>query len=108
MSTARVQVFPGTYRDSLLLLNATRAMQDDAGVSWAAAVMATPANVEDLAARGITADDLDGADANALVLAVQAPDAPTAGAALRRGHDALFAGERRSGARLLHRRHVVL
>ena len=96
MSALQIRVFPGTYRDSLLLLSATRAMQDESGVSWAAAVMATPANVEDLAGRGVSAADLDGADANALVLAVQARGAPTAGAALQRGHDALFAGE--SGA----------
>jgi FdrA protein len=93
VSALQVGVFPGTYRDSLLLLSATRAMQDESGVSWAAAVMATPANVEDLAGRGVSTADLDGADANALVLAVQARDAPTAGAALQRGHDALFAGE---------------
>jgi FdrA protein len=98
VSIPQVRVFPGTYRDSLLLLSATRAMQDESGVNWAAAVMATPANVEDLADRGISAADLDGADANALVLAVQAPDAPTAGAALQRGHDALFAGGSRGSA----------
>jgi FdrA protein len=73
-------------------------MQDESGVSWAAAVMANPANVEDLTGRGISAADLDGADANALVLAVEAKDAPTAGAALQRGHDALFAGESRGSA----------
>jgi FdrA protein len=93
VTTAQVRVFPGTYRDSLLLLSATRAMQDGTGVSWAAAVMATPASVADLAGRGIGAADLGGADANALVLAVQAADEPAAGAALQRGHDALFAGE---------------
>ena len=98
MSIAQVQVLPGTYRDSLLLLSATRAMQDGAGVSWAAAVMATPANVEDLTGRGISAADLDGADANALVLAVQAQDIPAAEAALQRGHDALFEGEARDSA----------
>jgi len=98
VSTAQVRVFPGTYRDSLLLLSATRAMQDGAGVSWAAAVMATPANVEDLTGRGIGAADLQDADANALVLAVQAEDAPAAGAAVQRGHDALFAGESRTTA----------
>jgi FdrA protein len=98
VSTAQVRVFPGTYRDSLLLLSAARAMQDGTGVSWAAAVMATPANVEDLAGRGISAAELAGADANALVLAVQAQDEPTAGAALRRGHDALFAGESHGSA----------
>ena len=98
MSSTQVRVSPGTYRDSLLLLSATRAMQDGAGVSWAAAVMATPANVEDLTGRGIGTADLAGADANALVLAVQAQDEPTADAALQRGHDALFAGESRGGA----------
>ena len=98
MSTTRVRVLPGTYRDSLLLLSATRAMQDGTGVSWAAAVMATPANVEDLADRGIGAADLAGADANALVLAVQAEDEPTADTALQCGHDALFASESRTSA----------
>jgi FdrA protein len=98
VSTAQVQVFPGTYRDSLLLLSATRAMQDGTGVKWAAAVMATPANVEDLTGRGISAADLDGADANALVLAVQAQDEPAAGAAVQRGHDVLFTSESRGSA----------
>jgi len=98
VSTTRVRVFPGTYRDSLLLLSATRAMQDGTGVSWAAAVMATPANAEDLTDRGISTADLGGADANALVLAVQAQDEPTAGAALQRGHDTLFAGESHASA----------
>src|SRR5215469_11818531 len=93
VSTAQVRVFPGAYRDSLLLLSATRAMQDGDGVRWAAAVMATPGNVEDLAGHGISTAELDGADANALVLAVQADDAAAAGEALQRGHDALFAGE---------------
>jgi len=37
-----MQVFPGTYRDSLLLLSATRATADGTGVSWASAAMATP------------------------------------------------------------------
>jgi len=98
VSTTRVRVLPGTYRDSLLLLSTTRAMQDGTGVSWAAAVMATPANAEDLADRGVGAADLAGADANALVLAVQAEDEPTADTALQRGHDALFASESRTSA----------
>ena len=53
MSVPALRVFPGTYRDSLLLLSATRAMQEAPGVDWATAVMATPAAVEDL-----TAEDL--------------------------------------------------
>jgi FdrA protein len=85
-----MQVFPGTYRDSLLLLSATRAMQDGSGVSWAAAVMATPAAVEDLADRGFAPGDLTGADANALVLAVRAADDRTAADALELGRTAVF------------------
>jgi len=73
-------------------------MYDGEGVSWAAAVMATPANVEDVAGHGISAADLDGADANALVLAVQAQDSPAAEQALQRGHAVLFAGESGSSA----------
>ena len=85
-----MQVFPGTYRDSLLLLSATRAMEDDTGVDWASAAMATPAAVEDLADRGFPPHDLAGADANALVLAVRAADDGAAGQALERGRRALF------------------
>jgi FdrA protein len=84
-------VFPGTYRDSLLLLSATRAMEDGTGVGWATAAMATPAAVEDLTARGFPPGDLAGADANALVLAVRAGDDPAAADALERGRAAVFA-----------------
>jgi FdrA protein len=86
-----MQVFPGTYRDSLLLLSATRAMADGPGVSWATAVMAAPAAVEDLTARGIPPGDLAGADANALVLAVRADDDRAAAGALELGRAAVFA-----------------
>jgi FdrA protein len=81
--------FPGAYRDSLLLLSATRAMQDDS-VSWASAVMATAAVVADLASRGFPPGGLAGADANALVLAVQAGSESAAGDALDRGRAVLF------------------
>jgi FdrA protein len=91
VSSQRIQVFPGAYRDSLLLLSATRAMQDGDGISWASAVMATPAIVAELVARGFPAGALDGADANALVLAVQAVNDSAAEAALERGRAALFA-----------------
>ncbi|HJY94016.1 MAG TPA: FdrA family protein, partial [Streptosporangiaceae bacterium] len=91
MSVSAMAVFPGTYRDSLLLLSATRAMQDGPGVSWASAVMATPAAVDDLSARGFAPGDLTGADANALVLAVRAADDPAAADAVERGRAAVFA-----------------
>ena len=83
-------VFPGTYRDSLLLLSAARAMEDGTGVSWASAAMATPAAVDDLTARGFPPGDLAGADANALVLAVRADDDGAAADAVERGRAAVF------------------
>jgi FdrA protein len=91
VSANAVRVFPGAYRDSLLLLSATRAMEEEAGVSWASAVMATPASVDDLTGRGFPPGDLAGADANALVLAVCATDGQAADEALSRGRAALFA-----------------
>ena len=91
MSVSRIQSFPSSYRDSLLLLNATRAMQDSSDVSWASAAMATPAAVADLTSRGFSPDALAGADANALVLAVCAAGDPAASAALDRGRAVLFA-----------------
>ena len=57
MSVPAMQVYPGTYRDSLLLLSATRAMADGPGVSWAGAVMATPGTVEDLTGQGFPPGD---------------------------------------------------
>jgi len=84
-------VFPGTYRDSLLLLSATRAMEESPGVSWAAAAMATPANVDELTGRGFPPGDLAGADANALVLAVRADGDDAAAGALEQGRATIFA-----------------
>jgi FdrA protein len=91
VTVSRILAFPGAYRDSLLLLGATRAMQDSDDVSWASAVMATAAVVEDLQRRGFPPDSLAGADANALVLAVEAAEDPAASQALDRGQAVLFA-----------------
>jgi len=91
VTVSRVLAFPGSYRDSLLLLGATRAMQDSEDVHWASAAMATPAVVADLEGRGFAPDSLDGADANALVLAVEAVADPAASQALDRGRALLFA-----------------
>jgi FdrA protein len=90
VTVSRILAFPGAYRDSLLLLGATRAMQDSEDVSWASAAMATPAVVEDLQGRGFPPDSLAGADANALVLAVEAAEDPAASHALDRGRALLF------------------
>jgi FdrA protein len=97
VSTKAVRLFPGAYRDSLLLLSATRAMEDGTGVSWASAAMATPASVEDLTGRGFPPGDLAGADANALMLAVCAADGQAADDAMQRGRAALFAEQARPG-----------
>jgi FdrA protein len=99
VNVSAMAVFPGTYRDSLLLLSATRAMEDGPGVSWATAVMATPAAVEDLIGRGFPPGDLAGADANALVLAVRAGDDPAATEALDRGQAAIFDTTEAAGTR---------
>ena len=94
MTVSQILAFPGAYRDSLLLLGATRAMQDSEEVSWASAAMATPAVVADLTGRGFPPSDLDGTDANALVLAVEADGDPAARQALDRGRAVLFAETR--------------
>jgi FdrA protein len=91
VTVSRLLAFPGAYRDSLLLLGATRAMQDSEDVSWASAAMATPRVVEDLEGRGFPPDSLADADANALVLAVEAAEDPAASQALDRGRALLFA-----------------
>jgi hypothetical protein len=41
VTVSRVLAFPGAYRASLLLLGATRAMQDSEEVSWASAALGT-------------------------------------------------------------------
>jgi FdrA protein len=97
VTVSQILAFPGAYRDSLLLLGATRAMQDSEDVSWASAAMATPAVVADLTGRGFPPDGLADADANALVLAVEADGDPAATQALDRGRALLFAGVSRDG-----------
>jgi FdrA protein len=101
----------GRYLDSIVLLTATRVMREVAGIQWATAVMATPANVEGLRREGIDDDRLAGASANDLVLAVRADGPDGAAAALAAGDGALAgpgpaAGPRSSGA--ARRTHRVL
>jgi len=95
VTASLILAFPGAYRDSLLLLGATRAMQDSEDVTWASAAMATPVVVAELARRGFPPDSLAGADANALVLAVEAGGDPSARQALDRGRAVLFTGTSR-------------
>ncbi len=83
-----VRVFRGTYLDSVLQMAGTRAMLDVSGVEWAAAAMATPANVDTLVERGF---DAPPATANDLFIAVTAGDEAVVVAALASGEARLFA-----------------
>ena len=91
--TRKVKVFPDKYVDSVLQMAATRAMLELDGVEWAAAAMATPANVETLESKGFERDQLGGASANDLFIAVDAAD--EADKAIAAGEERLFAA--RSG-----------
>jgi FdrA protein len=91
MSAARVRLHPNTYVDSTLLLAASRTMQEHPGVEWAAALMATPGNLEQLAEAGFGDPELAEAGANDLVLAVRAASEPEAERALAAGEEALRA-----------------
>lgn len=89
----RVVSHPDTYLDSVLLLKATRAMHESPGVDYASAVMATPANLAQLAEEGFSDPALDRSSANDLVLIVRAKDAAGADAAIDAGERALFGRE---------------
>jgi FdrA protein len=90
MSVRGLRVHRDTYLDSLLLMATTVTMDERPGVSWAGAVMASPRGLEDLGAAGFSADELDGLDANDLVLAATADDAEALEAALDAGREAAF------------------
>ena len=87
--TRKVKVFPDKYVDSVLQMAATRAMLELDGVEWAAAAMATPANIETLESKGFERDQLGGASANDLFIAVDAAD--EADKAIAAGEERLFA-----------------
>jgi FdrA protein len=86
-----VKVFKDTYIDSVVQLSGTRAMFAAEGVDWAAAAMATPANIETLASQGLTSPELASAGVNDLFLAVRAADQASVDAALEAAEQAMFA-----------------
>jgi FdrA protein len=88
------RVHADTYVDSVLLMAATRAMSGAPGVEWAAAVMGTPANVEDLAAAGF---DVPAIRANDLVLAVRAGTVSEAAAGIDAGDGTLASAAAQQG-----------
>ncbi len=87
--TSGLRVFRDTYVDSVIQLAASRAMNELDGVDWAAAAMATPANLRTLAEEGFSTDDLG--SANDLFLAVRGRDDDVVQDALSAGADSMFA-----------------
>ncbi|MDQ4098236.1 MAG: protein FdrA [Actinomycetota bacterium] len=86
-----VKVFADTYLDSVLQMAGSRAMLDVDGVAWAAAAMATPANLETLFERGFEPDQVGSASANDLFVAVHAADDGGAEKALAAAEERLYA-----------------
>ena len=87
----RITLHRDTYVDSVVQLSGTRAMRAADGVDWAAAAMATPANVETLTSEGFDVAELESAGANDLFLAVRAAAEEPLAAALEAGEAAMFA-----------------
>jgi FdrA protein len=85
-----VRVFEDTYVDSVLQLSATRAMSQNDAVQWAAAAMATEANLATLAEQGFDLSSVEASSpaANDLFLAVRASSSEAAQSALAAGEEA--------------------
>lgn len=95
---AHARVIKDTYADSLLLLVATSEMSSCGGVSWAGAVMATPAGRENLADEGFGTELTGDVGSNDLVLAVRAETDELAEAAFDTGLAAIAAESADTGA----------
>jgi FdrA protein len=78
------RILPGTYLDSLVLMRLHRALEELPGVAEAAAVMATAANRELLAERGLLPPEAEAARPDDLLVAVKAASPEAAAAALGR------------------------
>lgn len=82
-----VLVVKDSYKDSVRLLEATRAMQSIETVDYGWSVMATPTNLDTLAGEGF---EITGASANDLVIVVRAPDQETIDITIGTAKDVLF------------------
>jgi FdrA protein len=92
-----VEVRRGAYRDSVSLMQVSRAVQDSPGVQVALVAMATELNLELLAGMGLTAPDDVGP--NDLLIALRADDEAAAEAAVQAMEAALVAlSSRQSGS----------
>jgi FdrA protein len=96
VTVSRVEVRRGTYHDSVTLMQVSRQAEDLPGVEAAAAVAATPVNLELLARQGFAVDPA-GLGPSDLVLCVRAADDAAADQAMEQV-DTLLAGAGRVGA----------
>jgi FdrA protein len=96
VTASRVEVRRGTYHDSVTLMQVSRQAEDLPGVQAAAAVAATPVNLELLARQGFAVDPA-GLGPSDLVLCVRAADDEAADQAMAQV-DTLLAGAGRVGA----------
>jgi FdrA protein len=96
VSASRVEVRRGTYHDSVTLMQVSRQAEELSGVEAAAAVAATPVNLELVARQGFNVEtgELGPSD---LLLCVRAVDEETADRALEQV-EALLAGTGRGGS----------
>jgi FdrA protein len=104
--TADLRIFRDTYVDSVVQLSASRAMNEFAGVEWAAAAMATPANLQTLTSEGFSVSGLGAA--NDLFLAVRGVDDESVQRALAAGSDAMFASRESSAGPTSRRAHRTI
>ncbi|MDJ0952745.1 MAG: FdrA family protein [Acidimicrobiia bacterium] len=86
---SRVEVHPGRYHDSVRLMQASKALQEVAGVTDALVAMATDLNLSLLADMGFDMAAVAAAGPNDLLLAVRAENEDSVGAAIRALDDAL-------------------
>lgn len=84
MTTVHARVFRNSYRDSVELMQIAAELEALAGVDRAGLVMATPANLEVLAAAGLLSEAVAGAGPNDLVVALSASDEDVVAQALDR------------------------
>ena len=95
MTASRVEVRRGSYHDSVTLMQVSRQAEELPGVEAAAAVAATPVNLELLARQGF-AVDAGGLGPSDLVVCVRAADQETADRAMEQVGE-LLAGAGRGG-----------
>ena len=81
VSASRVEVRRGTYHDSVTLMQVSRQAEQLPGVEAAAAVAATPVNLDLLARQGFAVDPA-GLGPSDLVVCVRAADEETADQAM--------------------------